>query len=389
MSNRKIKHEPPGFFIKKELDARGWSQADLAFVLDMQPQQLNSILSGKHSITTQLAVALEDALGMPAEFFSSLQTQYDLANASPGNPEIQKRAMWQAKYPLREMIARGWVEDAEADLIDAQMMRFLEVKRLSDVPHLGATAQSVAHEAKKTSVESSYKEATPEQLAWLHRVRHLARSMHVEAYAKERLLIVTNRLAALRTSPDDAVTACDMLASAGVRLVVVETLPGAKIDGVCTWLSDEKPVIGLSNRHDRLDNFWFVLRHEIEHVLRGHGQQAAIFDDDTTLTPDAVEIEEKQANDAAADFCVPRSQMASFIARKGNFVSEADIVGFSKRLAVHPAIVVGQYQFATKKWSFLRKYLSSAACGVRKHLTSALAGKNMIDGWGNVALVNL
>lgn len=385
MTRRQIKHEPPGFFIKEELDARGWSQADLAFVLEMQPQQLNSILSGKNSLTAQMAVALEDAMGMPAEFFSNLQKQYELANAGPGNPAIQKRSMWQTTYPLREMIARGWVVDSDAELLDAQMMRFLEVRKLADVPHLSANASSVAHAAKK----SSYVETTPEQLAWLHRVRQMARSIDVVTYSKDRLLVATQKMASLRTSPEDAIAACEMLADAGVRFVIVETLPGAKIDGVCTWLSDEQPVIALSNRHDRLDNFWFVLRHEIEHVLREHGRETAVFDDETTLSTDATEIEERQANDAAADFCVPKSQMASFIARKGNFVSEADIVGFSKRLAVHPALVVGQYQFVTKKWNFLRKYLSSSVCGVRKYLTAALADKNMIDGWGTVAVVNL
>jgi HTH-type transcriptional regulator / antitoxin HigA len=229
----------------------------------------------------------------------------------------------------------------------------------------------------------------PEQLVWLYRVRQVAKTLKVKPYSNEKLVATASRMAALRSTPADVVAVSDMLSDCGVRFVVVEALPGSKIDGVCTWLDDDCPVIGLSNLHDRLDNFWFVLRHEIEHVLRGHGRDVAIFDDASTLGPDVVEIEERQANEAAAEFCVPRSQMASFIARKGTFVSEADILGMAKRLAVHPAIVVGQYQFATKKWSFLRKYLSASVCGVRKYLSVALAEKNMMDGWGVVATVNL
>src|SRR3546814_19604704 len=60
-----------------------------------------------------------------------------------------------------------------------------------------------------------------------------------------------------------------ILTACGVRLVIVEVLPNAKIDGVCTWLDENSPVIGMSTLYDRLDNFWFVLRHEIEHVLWG------------------------------------------------------------------------------------------------------------------------
>ena len=65
-----------------------------------------------------------------------------------------------------------------------------------------------------------------------------------------------------------------ILAESGVRFVIVEALPQAKIDGVCFWLDKQAPVIGLSMRYNRIDNFWFVLRHEIEHVLKGHGRDA-------------------------------------------------------------------------------------------------------------------
>ncbi len=63
-----------------------------------------------------------------------------------------------------------------------------------------------------------------------------------------------------------------ILAECGVRLIIVEGLPNAKIDGVCFWLDKVSPVIGLSLRFDQIDNFWFVIRHEIEHVLNKDGQ---------------------------------------------------------------------------------------------------------------------
>ena len=64
----------------------------------------------------------------------------------------------------------------------------------------------------------------------------------------------------------------------GVRYIIVEGLPGGKIDGVCFWLDPRSPVIGMSLRFDRIDNFWLVLRHEIEHVLCGHGKSEPIID---------------------------------------------------------------------------------------------------------------
>lgn len=382
----KVPCEHPGFYLKEELDARGWDQVDLAFVLKMSPQQLSPILSGKNNITAALAVRLGDAFDMPAEFFSNLQKDYDLSRVAPSDPGVRKRAVWQSVCPLREMIARGWIADADASLLDAQMLRFFEATQIADVPFISADATPVAHAAKKTT----YAAVSPEQLVWLHRVRQVARGMQVPAYSQGKLISAVEALTGLLHSPNDAPGVARILHEAGVRFLVIEAFPGAKIDGVCTWV-DGEPVIAITNRFDRMDNFWFVIRHEIEHVLRGHGREAgsAVIDDDTTLSKDATDDEERVANQAASDFCVPTKQMESLIARKGTYISESDIVGFSKRMMVHPSLVVGQYQFITKRWSFLRKYLSNTVCGVRKYLVAELKESNAIDGWGLVARADL
>ena len=69
-----------------------------------------------------------------------------------------------------------------------------------------------------------------------------------------------------------------LLKKCGIRYVVVQTLPGTKIDGVCFWLNDRSPLIGMTVRFDRVDNFWFVLRHELEHVIRRHGREVVSVD---------------------------------------------------------------------------------------------------------------
>lgn len=174
---------------------------------------------------------------------------------------------------------------------------------------------------------------------------------------------------------------------AGVRLVIVEGLSGGKIDGVCFWLDAQSPVIGITLLHDRIDNFWFVLRHEIEHVLRRHGMEVEVIDIDLGKsmmghnTPPVESDEEGLANAAAAEFCVPQKDMTSFIARKTPFFAERDILGFAKRVQVHPGIIVGQIQHRTGRWDLLRKHLVK----IRQYV---LPGA-MVDGWGQVAPVSL
>jgi HTH-type transcriptional regulator/antitoxin HigA len=361
----------PGFFIQEELDARGWAQRDLAFVLGIEETALNKIIVGKTRISVEMAKALAEAFDVDAELFANLQKSYDLAHASPADPAIARRAKLQNIYPVREMIKREWLKP---DNLEIQLARFFEVANENNIPFAAA--------AKKTNAEE---DATPIQLAWLYRVRQIAKATGSRKFSAKGLRDALPKLRALTSAPEEARNVPRILAECGVRFVIVEPLKSAKIDGVCCWLDDNSPVVGMSMRFDRIDNFWFVLRHEIEHVLQRHGIKDPVVDaeleGERAGDGAAIPEQERVANAAASDFCVPKGEMASFIARKDPFFSERDIVGFARRMNVHPGIVVGQIQAHTKRWDFLRPHLVR----VRQFL---LPGA-MVDGWGQVAPVSL
>jgi HTH-type transcriptional regulator/antitoxin HigA len=98
---------------------------------------------------------------------------------------------------------------------------------------------------------------------------------------------------------------------------------------------------------------------------------------------DAIDLppEELRANKEASDFCVPRAHLDSFIARKGQFISERDVLSFAARLEIHPAVVIGQIQHRTKKYNWLRKYQT----GIRSHLLDW----QYTDGWDHQFPVGL
>ncbi len=141
----------------------------------------------------------------------------------------------------------------------------------------------------------------------------------------------------------------------------------------------------MSLRFDRIDNYWFVLRHEIEHVLQSHGQDEDIIDaeleGEKASSDGNIPLEERIANAAANDFCVPILEMDSFIKRKSPFFSDRDVLGLSKRLQVHPGIVAGQLRRRLDKWTIFSKRLVK----VRGYAISGAA----VDGWGQVAPVSL
>lgn len=364
-----VKH--PGHYIKEEMEARGWSQRDLAFILGTTDQALNPILSGKRGISSDMAKALGEAFDVPAEFFANLQQAYDLAQARTPEPSIAVRRNMQSTYPVREMIKRGWLELSDASMIETQLVRFFGVNSADEIPYM-------AHAAKKGSYEE--RDIPPTQLAWLFRVRQVAKSISVPEFSANALREALLELQALLYAPEEARKVPRVLAECGVRFVLVEKLPNAKIDGVCFWLEDS-PVIGMSLQHDRIDNFWFVLRHEIEHVLRGHGKEQEKIDTDLDKAADTEDEEENMANHAAADFCAPSEKLDTFLIRKHPFYYEKDVVAFARVHNRHPGLVVGQIRRKLNRYDYLTRYLVK----VRQFV---LPG-SIADGWGQTIPVSL
>ncbi len=361
-----VNDNSPADIIRHEMKKRGWSQADLAFVLGVTSSSINPILSGKQGVSPEMAKALAGALDISPERFAVAQAAWELRQARDPDPGVLARARIQSQYPLREMMRRGWIkEDAAGVELETQLCRFFNVDSLAEVPYL-------AHSAKRTE----YSHIPPAQLAWLFRVHHIAREMPTPLYVPSQLAATVERMRDLLGNPEDTRHIPRMLHEAGVRFAIVEGLPGSKIDGVCFWLNKGAPVIGMSLRFDRIDNFWFVLRHECAHVLHGHGQAAAIVDASLEeLTLDLSE-EERIANSEAAEFCVSQEKIRSFYQRKKPLFTEREVLAFSKIMKVHAGLVVGQLQRMAGRYDLLRKHLVS----VRKYI----AGSALVDGWGDV-----
>jgi len=364
-----IAPDHPGTFIVEELEARGWAKSDLAYILGTDPADLSRILNGKVGISAKMANALADTFDIPAEFFVNLQRLYDLGRAEKADAGVKTRAHWSAHFPIREMLNRGWIEESESSLLHLQMLRFFNKSRVEDIPFIGS-GQIVAHAARK----SDYDSMTQIQYIWLNRVIKVAEQMTCPAYSKERLEAELPNIRAHMLDIHDLHLIPEILRSCGVRLVFVEAFAGSKIDGVCVWIGDQ-PVIGMSLRLDKFDNFCFTLRHECEHIIQEHGKEAGFmpvdeFDGDRS---DIAE-EELAADSAAQEFLIPRAALNSFIARKAPYFSERDMLAFSARMQIHPAIVVGQIQHATQKWNWLTKHI--------KKVRTELATWGFSDGWG-------
>ena len=359
---------PPGEFLREELEERAWTQQELADILERPPRLISELIAGKRAITPETAKGLADAFGTSPDYWMNLESQYQLSKVKLPNDNVARKARLYGKFPVREMLRRGWVRTSEnVEVLEQRFCEFFGIQSLDGTPQL-------CHSAKKTHAMA---DTTPLQLAWLFRVRAMASQQVVPAYSKAKLVAALERLKALILSPEEVRQVPRILAEAGVRLVFVEPLAGSKMDGACFWLDDDKPVIGMTLRYDRIDNFWFVLRHEAEHVLRedGKADHQAIIDSDVGDAKEDLAECERRANAAGADFCVPTAELENFIARVQPYFSEEKVLRFAQRIHVHPGLVVGQLQRRLDRHDFLRKHQVKVRAFV---LPSA-----DVDGWGS------
>lgn len=366
----------PGQFITALLEERGWSKKNAAMILNIEETAFNRVVTDKKPVSVDLALALEDVIGVPAESFLSLQQKFDLAKArltALPNPDRKTRAQMFGDLPIGKMISRGWLRvenPRNTDETEAAVKEFFGAESTADI-------ETISHAAKKTNADEP---ATPSQLAWLYRVQSIAKEMLVARYSQEALESAIKKFYSLRGAPEHVRHVPRALAEAGVRLVIVEALPGAKIDGVCLWLNHSTPVVGMSLRHDRIDNFWFVLRHELEHVRLKHGLDDPIIDIELDGnrggTGGAIAEQELLANRAAANFCVPMRDLQDLIDRKEPFFHERDLLGFAATLGIHPGLVAGQLQRRTGRYDRFRSHLAK--------VRSSLLPSATVDGWGDV-----
>ena len=374
-------YKTPGQFLSALLKERGWTTQALSVVLGVNETLVARMRTDHRRITAAVALSLEEVLGVSAGAFLSLQQSYDLAKAritNPPDPDRRLRAQLFGELPIVEMVKRGWIDvDGIRDFkqVKAGLVKFFGVTSVDEI-------EIICHAAKKTTVTGP---VTSTQLAWLHRVKQIAADMLVQKYSPKAVRSAISRLQDLLLSEHEIRNVPRILAESGIRFVIIESLSSAKIDGACFWLNESAPVIGMSLRFDRIDNFWFVLRHELEHVLRRHGCEDAILDAELegsrAGTDSDIAEEERIANRAAAEFCVPQNKLQSFIARKDPFFNERDILGFARTLQLHPGLVAGQLQKYTGRYDRFRKHL------VR--VRSIVTPSAMVDGWGDVAPVEL
>jgi len=337
---KRIESQPPDPVeaIKFRMEQMNLTPRDLVPLIGSR-SKVSEVLSRKRPLTLSMVRALHKGLGIPAKALLQEQFLFHLGDNATD---------WD-RFPVREMIARGWIKDKVADVRH----------QAREVMHgfLAPLGKDWGPEAlyKQTHYVRSARQMDLYALAaWNARVciRALAAPPVVRFDPNILTLDFMHELAHLSTLSDGPRHAREYLGKVGVSLVVEAHLPETYLDGAAILVRPDLPIVALTIRHDRVDNFWFVLMHELVHISRHlSADLTAIYDD--LDVEDSTNVKEQEADQLAGEALIPEAEWKKSPA--SSLRTPDAVHHLASRLRIHPAIVAGRIRHHYKSYRVLNR----------------------------------
>jgi len=327
----------PGEVLSEELELRGMTQQELAKRTGLTPKHIVAIVKAKSAITPETAIKFERAMGMPADYWLNLESNYQevLARLQEEN-QLDHDIDWLNHIPVAQMVKLGWISklsNTKAQLIE--VLRFFGIASVSQWDNVWSNLK-VAYR------KHDHQEVFPEAVsAWLRRGEIEAAQIACAPFDKATFRAALDQIRALTVESPEVFgpRMQELCAQAGVAVVFVPSLPKTAVSGATRWLNPNKALIQLSLRYRTDDHLWFTFFHEAGHIYL-HGKKELFLEGANGLDKD----KEDEANRFAQEELIPRAAFTSFT-RYGPF-NKAVICHFSKQIGIAPGIVVGQLQHA-------------------------------------------
>ena len=329
--------------IKFRMDQAGLTQRDLIPYIGNR-SKVSEVLSGKRDLTLSMARALHQNLGIPADVL----LQKPGAEFDSTLEEIDPR-----RYPLKEMAKRGWIPQL-SDLADRAKEEIRAMMEKAGGPETAAVPLYRKNGHRRLNAK-----ADPYALrAWCWRVLGVANENPPQADYQSGTVTpqFMREIARLSIHENGPRQAQESLAEHGIALVVERHLRRTHLDGAALRLRDGRPVIGLTLRYDRIDNFWFSLMHELAHVglHMDNGEDEPFIDD---LSLNVTDPLENQADRHAQDALIPPEIWESNSVRERATVLA--VYDLAQEVGVHPAVIAGRVRHERGNYRLLSQLVGS------------------------------
>lgn len=317
------------------MEQKGLGQKDLIPYMGSR-SKVSEVLGRKRPLTLSMIRALHKGLNIPAEV---------LLGEPGATLEEGSEIEWE-KFPLKEMIERGWVDATLADAHD----RAEEVMRAFLRP-IGGIKWSPVRLRRSYHMRAARHMNDYALEAWRARVMMAAMDQEIANFRPELINLPMMRdLAKLSRLERGPVLARDFLNGYGIAFVVEGHMQKTYLDGAAFLVAEDRPVISMTLRYNRLDNFWFVLMHELAHVWKHLKKESESFFDDIDLKND-LEPVEKEADRIAGEALIPRNEWDDSSAKHLQTAEAA--IQLAEELRIHPAIVAGKIRYESRNYKKL------------------------------------
>ena len=322
-------HPDPIDAIMFRMEQQNLSQRDLVPFIGSR-SKVSEVLSRKRPLTLSMIRALHNGLGIPAE--SLIQDQDDTKSSD-------FTIEWE-RFPVKEMASRGWFKSfsrTTKDNIEAVRKFFDTLKPIPLVQVLYRTSNHTRSARKMDQYALA---------AWTARVINVSSANPPKAsYEKERIDNDFMRaLVRLSVFSDGPILACRYLREQGISVVIERHLPGTYLDGSAVMIKQDRPIIALTLRYDRLDNFWFSLMHELAHLRLHLGSEIDQFYDDFDVDYQG-DLREEAADALAREILISKDVLKKITIDK--LRTPDAVLSLARTLGIHPAIVAGRVRHET------------------------------------------
>jgi len=332
---------PPGEYLEEVLEELGMSKAELARRMGRPATKMSAVFKGDKAITPETAMQLEKVLGVPANIWLGMESEYRLALARQAEKEqIAEEVKLLTPFCYSELAKQGVVQKLTSRREKVrELQRFFGVASLLNVSSEGVLRYQPAFRVGKagTAVVKPHAVAS-----WLRMGEVFADAIDCEAFHADRLedALGDIREMTLQRPKDFQSALRELLASCGVALVIVPHFSGTKAHGATFWLSDDKAVLMLTIRGRWADIFWFSLFHELGHVLLHRGRHETIIENG--VFTDEQQAREDEADAFARDVLIPPSDYRRFVAASDFYPLAVE--RFAREIGVDAGILVGRLQ---------------------------------------------
>lgn len=337
-----------GEVIKDELSARNMRQSELSELTGIQKSILSDVIKGKRSLTPEMALLLENALGISAAYLMNIQTQYELDCAKQSERVVSQTKMLEIWNVLKDQVSIPLFRKAgivRGNIIEdvKRVFEVFAVDNLDDFFGLKAEEMELSCYRKSEKVKTS----PVDILSWKYYCYYLSRndssalcpfekSADTEMLARE-----LNNV--FRENTDTVGKTREVLGRYGIRLLVVNKVGQVPVDGMSFWTGDA-PTIVITERIASIDNFAFTTLHEVGHVFKHLTRNGKAM---INLMEDKKSIEEAEADEFALNAILPNADWKRFMARTRDvapYKIAPHIRAEADRHNVNPQLLFGRYK---------------------------------------------